>query len=297
MTKISQTDVQEDKSTVRALVTGATGFIGGHLVQVLAQAGWEVHALSRNPRGQLAEVPQITWHRYDGNYQSAHLAIQNVRPEVVFHLASLFLTDHRPDQVDALGDANLRFGMHLLEAMNKCGVTKLVNTGTHWQHLNNAAYDPVNLYAATKQAFEAIIDYYCNAHSLCAVTLKLFDTYGPGDQRGKLIPTILKAIETDQVLDMTDGLQQINPVHVLDVCSAYEMAAKRLIRPGIHESFGIYAERSMTIREVVAKLEEKQAKTLVARWGCRPENPRKMETLPKLQQLPNWSPKKSLTAF
>jgi nucleoside-diphosphate-sugar epimerase len=96
---------------------------------------------------------------------------------------------------------------------------------------------------------------------------------------------------------MTDGLQQINPVHVLDVCSAYEMAAKRLIRPGIHERFGIYAERSMTIREVVAKLEERQAKTLAARWGWRPENPRKMEIPPKLQQLPNWSPKKSLTEF
>jgi len=290
MKNSNQSNLNGDRSIERALITGATGFIGGYLVRVLADAGWEVHALSRNPQGQLGEEPRITWHRYDCSYQSAYLAIQQAKPSVVFHLASLFLPEHQSDQIDALGDANLRLGMHLLEAMRKCGVTKLVNTGTNWQHLNDEEYNPVNLYAATKQALEAIIDYYCKAHSLCAITLKLFDTYGPGDQRKKLIPMILEAIEASLALNMTEGLQQISPVHVLDVCEAYKGATLLLDEPGKHSKYGVFADRSLSIRQIVAALEVKQKKTLVANWGARASQPRQMQMPPQVPRLPNWKP-------
>ena len=61
-----------------------------------------------------------------------------------------------------------------------------LTAGTAWQHYNNQSYDPVCLYAATKQAYECLIDYYVKVHGLHAVTVKLHDTYGEGDERGKL---------------------------------------------------------------------------------------------------------------
>ena len=67
--------------------------------------------------------------------------------------------------------------------MKEVGVKILVNTGTSWQHYENKDYSPVNLYAATKQSFEAILQYYVEVASLKAITLKLFETYGLDDPR------------------------------------------------------------------------------------------------------------------
>jgi nucleoside-diphosphate-sugar epimerase len=277
-------------SCKRAFVTGGSGFSGGYLVRHLAQDGWEVHALSRQGQVQIEDPPATTWYLYDGSYQSISAAIQQARPEVVFHLAAYVQTEHQPEDIDALNDANLRVGMYLLEAMSKCGVTKLINTGTYWQHLDNEEYNPVNLYAATKHAFEAIVDYYCRAHALRAITLKLFDTYGPRDQRKKLIPLILKAIELGEAIDMTEGFQKISLVHVLDVCQAYTQAASLLSGSGGHDRFGLFGDNSMSIREVVAILERKFQRALVVNWGALVSPPRQMQTLPTLRRLPNWSP-------
>jgi nucleoside-diphosphate-sugar epimerase len=290
MTIAKQSTHSNETLTKRALLTGATGFIGGHLVSWLENDGWKVHALSRRAPEKIAQGASTIWHHYDGNYQSVHDAIDHAKPYVVFHLASLFLNEHKPEQIDDLINANLRFGTHLLEAMNKCSVNKLVNTGTNWQHLNNAAYDPVNLYAATKQAFEAIIDYYCNAHSLSAITLKLFDTYGPGDTRKKLIPMIVEAIEADRALNMTEGLQKINLVHVQDVCEAYKSATLLLNESGKHTRYGVFVDQPLSIRQIVAALEGKQRKKLVAIWGARASESRQMQTPPRLLSLPNWKP-------
>jgi nucleoside-diphosphate-sugar epimerase len=62
--------------------------------------------------------------------------------------------------------------------MQAAGIRRLVNAGTTWQHYLGQVYDPVNLYAATKQAFEAILKFYTSTRDFQAITLELTDTYG-----------------------------------------------------------------------------------------------------------------------
>lgn len=271
-----------------ALVTGATGFIGGHLIRHLTRLGWKVHALARQPSKDPTIAASASWHHYRGDYESASRALAISKPDVVFHLASHFLTEHKSEQVDALLNANLRFGMHLLEAMHHNNVGQLINTGTSWQHYNNAAYDPVNLYAATKQAFESIIDYYCNAHDLSAVTLKLFDTYGTHDNRGKLVSIISKAIQNQTELEMTDGNQAIHLVEVSDITAAYIWASS-LTAPKEHKKYGIPSNRAITIKEAVSLLEHKYNKPAKVFWGAKPKLKRSMAYPPELQRIPGWA--------
>ena len=77
--------------------------------------------------------------------------------EGIIHLASLYLASHRPDQVADLVNANILLGTSLLEAAKLAGVRWFLNTGTIWQNYQSPEcsdeYHPVNLYAATKQAF------------------------------------------------------------------------------------------------------------------------------------------------
>jgi nucleoside-diphosphate-sugar epimerase len=258
-----------------ALVTGATGFIGGHLVRHLARLGWKVHALARQVSTDADIALAATWHSYDGDYESVSRAVASSKPDVVFHLASLFLSEHKPEHIDALVDANLRFGMYLLEAMHQHNVRRLINTGTSWQHYNNADYDPVNLYAGTKQAFEAIIDYYCNVHQFSAITLKLFDTYGPGDERGKLIEQLIKKALDQTELEMTDGNQILRLCHIqeviLNIANAGHgiKAPKKQTTEKSHLKIQVDNGIACTVRELKDRMEKILKQTINAKWGAR----------------------------
>ena len=140
-----------------ALVTGGTGFIGSHLVEHLRSAGWEVHMLVR-PNTEHADISLAGGgiHPYYGKTSDVINAMERSRPDVVFHLASLFLAQHNSQQIVPLIESNVLLGVQVLEAMSSAGVKLLVNTGTSWQHFHSGSFRPVNLYAATKQAFEDI---------------------------------------------------------------------------------------------------------------------------------------------
>src|SRR5688572_12901047 len=134
----------------RALVTGASGFVGSHLLRHLTDAGWDVHAVlrsrsSRERLGGLATVPA-----HDGTTESLVEVVGAAAPDVVFHLASLFIAEHKTADVTGLVESNVLFGAQLAEAMRVHGRTRLVNTGTVWQHYQDEPYNPSDLYAATK---------------------------------------------------------------------------------------------------------------------------------------------------
>lgn len=216
--------------TRRALITGVTGFIGGELARRLIADGWQVHAIVRpqSDTHDLALTGDITLHVVeDGQDLTSLLAATT--PDVVFHLASLYLADHRADQIGALIQSNLLFTALLAEAMAATGTRNLINTGTAWQHFRTDGYRPVNLYAATKQAAEDLLLYYVDARDLSLITLRLFDTYGPGDKRRKLIQILIDAARTGEPLDMSPGDQIVDMTHVYDVVSGFVLAADQLM--------------------------------------------------------------------
>lgn len=164
-------------------MTGASGFIGSHFVRSMWSDGHVVAALIRGAKTQ----GETVLFDYDGSTHGVIDAMRRFRPEIVIHLASKYLVTHDPEDVEPLVESNILLGNQILEAMCKAGVPYLVNFGTSFQHYGGADYNPVSLYAATKQAFEDLARYYVEAHSLSVVTLKLSDTYGPDDRRGKII--------------------------------------------------------------------------------------------------------------
>ena len=283
-----------DVSGQCALVTGGTGFVGRHLVEHLRAAGWQVHTLVRS-KAESASGPSV--HPYHGETAEVIEAMESCKPDVVFHLASLFLARHMPQQIAPLIQANVLFGTQLLEAMSGAGVKSLVNTGTSWQHFHSGGYCPVNLYAATKQAFEDILAYYVDAAGIRAVTLSLFDSYGTGDTRKKLLHLLLNCLETDSELQMSAGHQILDLTHVNDICEAFLHAA-RLVRnpkqPPL-SSYAVSGGQRMTLREIVATLEKAAGRSLHIKWGARPYRPREVMHLWDGPALPGWQARITLT--
>jgi nucleoside-diphosphate-sugar epimerase len=279
------------------LVTGATGFIGSHLTAALLREGAVVHAVTRaaNP----PSVPGALFHRYDGTTASLFGAVKAAGPEVCFHLASLFRASHNTDEIDPLIDANIRFGTQLLEALTLASPTPprelvFVNAGTAWQHRGGSAYAPVSLYAATKQAFEDILEHYASS-GLKRTTLKLFDTYGPSDRRGKLVSVLLDHVGRTGPLPMSGGEQLIDLLHADDVVAAFVRAAEIASSGSMQPAYSLSAGRSVTIRELVQIVEKISGHPLNVAWGARPYRQFEMfEPWDAGERLPGWEPLVSL---
>lgn len=282
----------------RCLLTGASGYIGSRLAARLVAECWEVHVALR-PDSRLGSLAQLggalVEHRFDGTTQGMIELVARAAPDTVFHLASLFLAQHRSEDIGALIDSNVRFSTQLLEAMAVNRVRRFVNTGTAWQHYRDQDYLPVNLYAATKQAFEAILDYYVDAHGFAAATLALFDTYGPGDPRPKLIPLLWKAARSQQLLEMSPGEQLIDLVHVDDVVDAIMLAQQELAAgPPAHARYGVSSGRPLPLRELVAAFERATGTSLPIAWGGRPYRSREvMQPWTRYTPVPGWAPTRS----
>lgn len=280
-----------------ALVTGATGFVGTHLVRRLVRDGWQVHIISRSDSHfpDMPEFTQVTNHMHDGSTAGMMSCIAQAKPDVVFHLASLFLSQHAPNDIEPLITSNLLFGNQLLEAMKINGATSIVSTGTSWQHYKNEDYNPVCLYAATKQAFEAILDYYVQACNFKVITLKLFDTYGIDDPRPKLFNLLIKAATTGEALNMSAGEQLIDLVHIDDVSWAYLLAAEKLMKheTSIHEKYSVSSGFPVPLKDVVNKYIDHYKLTTQINWDARPYRFREvMEPWNAGRRLPNWIPRK-----
>ena len=280
----------------RVLITGGAGFVGSRLVRACLKEGWEV-GITYQPENGLRDiqelVPQVRVYPVLGDPLEAFDIVGNFRPDLVLHLASVFIASHEREDLEILIDSNIAFGAQMLEAMSRHGVPYLVNTGTSWQHASDSPYEPVNLYAATKQAFQDVLEYYIAATSIRAITLKLFDTYGPRDPRTKLFALLERASRENTRLEMSPGEQLIDVVYVDDVVRAFMVAARRLLegRVGGHEIYAVSSGQPIRLRELVETYRRVSGTPFDAVWGGRPYRPREvMVPWSRGERLPGWQP-------
>ncbi len=282
------------KKKPTALLTGATGFIGSHLARVLVNEGWKIHCLIWEKQPQIDALKdiqeRIKFHYYNGTTESMTDLMKKVKPDIVMHLASLFLSNHKPEDVTPLIYSNVLLGTQLVEAMVLNDVSALINTGTSWQHLHNEEYNPVCLYAATKQAFECLLKYYTEVSPLKAITLKLFDTYGPDDTRKKLFK-VLRNAEEGKPFKMSPGKQLIDLVFIDDIVKAYLIAADRLLhnKAGKMETYAVSSGRLLTLKEIVKIYKKISGRRLTVQWGGIPYRKREvMVPWTKGKTIPGW---------
>jgi len=284
----------------KVLLTGATGFIGRNLTLRMANMGCTVYCITRQETliQKNSDGHGVHWHFHDGTTLGMIAILSQTKPDLVIHLASLFLSQHTYQNLCELTDSNVLFGMQLLEAMDSCGVRLLLNVGTSWQNYQNDPYSPVNLYAATKQAFEDIALFYCQARKMSMLTLRLFDTYGPDDTRAKLLPSLKRAMRTGERLELSPGEQLIDLVYIDDVIDCFVRACQRLMQ-GLAkptEVFALCSGNPISLKELVSLYVYVAKKTLNVEWGARLYRDREvMVPWNTGTVLPGWKPNMELS--
>jgi nucleoside-diphosphate-sugar epimerase len=278
-----------------ALVTGATGFIGRHLVRRLSSDGWTVQALVRATTS-LRLTPPIGAHQVPRGTDDLVGLVRELAPSVCFHLATDFRARHAADDVDAMLEANVAFGTRLAEALTQADHCPLVNAGTAWQHFEGRDYGPTSLYAATKQALEDVLRFYTEVEGLPVATLKFFDTYGPGDPRPKLVPLLMAALHREETVELSSGEQLVDLLHVDDAVEALLAVASFLAGgDGSPAQFSAHSDSPVTVRRLVQILGDVTGHTLRVRWNARADRPREMLTPWRFApRPPGWTPRVAL---
>lgn len=220
-----------------ALVTGATGFIGSHLVRRLLAEGFEVHAL-RRPTSDFHRVADVA-HRIGwvvAPLEDAGLvsrAVRAIRPEVVFHLASSTVVAGATAHAAELVSTNLLGTIHLLDVCDALPCRAIVATGdsfeyaaSHERLAETASCRPASLHGITKLA--AVL----HAQSIGAkgrpiVALRMFSTYGPGDHPRRLVPRVIAGALAGTSLPLSRPGIMRDWVFVDDVVDLYLEAAAR----------------------------------------------------------------------
>lgn len=284
-----------------ALVTGGSGYIGSRLIERLVTEGWRVHVILR-PSSSLMSLlepcaDRITTHRHRGSTYEMLEIVSAARPDVVFHLAAMATAEHRPESIDQMIASNVLYSTQLVEGMMRGGVKNLVNTETFWQYGDGSdGYAPAYLYAATKQAFRDILRYYVKSGAIRAISLVLFDTYGPGDPRKKLFGFLKEAAREKRTVDMTPGEQIVDMTHVDDVVDAYVHAGEILLRGDVDnfETYAVTSGRRMKLKELVALAARETGLPINPNWGGKEYRPNEIMVPWIGDPLPGWRPKTDL---
>ena len=191
------------------------------------------------------------------------------------------------------------FSTRLLDAATKSNVGWFINTGTFWQHYNNEDVNPVNLYAATKQAFEDIAKFYYETQDINFVTIKLNDTFGSADTRKKVFNLWKSLADNNETLGMSPGEQIIDMSYIENIIDAYVIMIDNLESDTNMaykgQVFAISAEERMYLKDLAKVYEKVTNNTLKIDWGARPYRDREV-MLPwnKGIPVPGWKQKISL---
>lgn len=275
------------------LLTGATGFVGSRLAELLVARGEEVWAVVR-PGGQ-DRLPVGTRALVDDGCTPLEAALGRAAPRAVAHLAAHY--DPAPDDagVHTLVGTNVLFTARLLAAASAVGVPRLVDAGSYSEFTTDGGPAAPTLYAATKHAAAALARHHAQARGLDVVRLHLFDTYGPGDPRGKVVDLLVRAAVHGHELQLSPGGQLVDPVHVRDAVRAFAAVLDGPAVPGRFAVHGVPGGRRMPLRALGALVEDVAGTPLRAVWGGRPYRPGEvMVPWERFTTPPGWVPTVSL---
>jgi UDP-glucose 4-epimerase len=251
---------------VRALVTGAGGFVGRHLCARLVADGWEVIGTVR-PGAFLP--PGV-----------ASLPVDLTRPfdapdvDVAFHLAAAREKATSQERA-ATAAVNALSGLHLVEALPaSCRAVVRLGSSTEYAELDgpmaeDAPLRPRGFFGASKAAGSLLLTAAAQERGLRATVLRAFQVYGPGDKPGRFVPTVLRAARSGQVLPLTAAGSRRDWVHVDDVVEACLRAALADDLPA-GQVLNIGTGVQTSNEELVALAAEVTGRTITTAVGAHP---------------------------
>lgn len=237
----------------RALVTGATGYMGPRLCRRLVDAGAEVHGVSRGAVD--GERGGIRWCRADmADPDTARSLLDEIRPDLVFHLAGLAAGSRSLDLVLPTLRSNLMTTVALLTAAADVGCERIVLTGSMEEpEAGEPEVVPSSPYAAGKWAASAYGRMFHALFGTPVTVARIFMVYGPGvqDER-KLLPYVIRSLLQNEVPRLSSGERRIDWIYMDDVAEGLIRLATASGVEGRTVDLG--SGQLVSVREIVERI-------------------------------------------
>lgn len=298
-----------------ALVTGADGFIGSHLVQQLLAEGYRVRALalynSFNNWGWLEHVPACPeLEIVTGDVRDPNLCRELVRGvDTIFHLAALIAIPYSYVAPDSYVATNITGTLNICQAARDAGTERVIVTSTS-EVYGTAQYVPIDEkhprqpqspYSATKIGADAIAQSFYNAFNLPVVTARPFNTYGPRQSARAIIPTIISQIASGMTTIKVGDLSPTRDFnYVADTAAGFIALDRAPIDTVAGRDINICTSTEVTMRETldtIARIMGREVEFVVDPERLRPSKSEVFRLLGDntlIKQLTDWRPQHSL---
>lgn len=256
----------------KILVTGASGFIGSHLCRQLCSFGAEVHTISRSQHS--SNIDYLYWHRGDlANIETVRNLIRNVKPAIIFHLASHVTGSRSLEFVLPTFESNLVSSVNLLNAAAEIGCRRFVLTGSLEEpESSDSEAIACSPYAAAKWASTAYAHMFHKLYQVPVVITRLFMVYGPGQKDlKKLIPYVILSLLQGQAPKLSSGQRQIDWIYVNDVVEGLLAVAQKSNVEG--HTFDLGSATLTSIHDVIQQLISLINPQIEPLFGAIPDRP------------------------
>ena len=259
----------------RALVTGAAGFLGAHLVDRLVADGWNVAALVRrgSDRSRIGAVIESV-SLVEADLTKLDPAAVRTSAGTLFHLAAVGLHEPRPRPLEEVARINVLTTLNAMRLAVEIGVERVVHVGTGLEYgpgsrlSEDAPLRPTSVYAGSKAASWLLASTFCRQRDVELVGLRPFTIYGPGESPYGIIGQAIGAGLTGAELELTEGRQKRDFVFVADAVEAIVAAATAPAVAG--EVFNVCTGVETEVREVVELVVEMAGRSARPLFGALP---------------------------
>ena len=257
------------KINKKVLVTGADGFIGSHLTEMLVTQGYHVKALSQyNSFNNWGWLENINCKKdieiISGDIRDPHYC-KNITNniDIIFHLAALIAIPFSYNAPDSYLETNIKGTLNICQAAKENEISRLINTSTS-EVYGTAKYVPIDEkhplqpqspYSASKISADAIAMSFYNSFDLPVTIARPFNTYGPRQSARAIIPTIITQIASGKKeikLGDTSPTRDFN--YVEDCCRAFIMLAES--KKTIGETVNIGSNSEISISDTLKLIKE-----------------------------------------